>query len=117
MKAVRPEEGTWEENPQYAKKVLLDSKELGTEGCVLQVVRFAPGSVSKAHFHKHTKEIFYSLKGTGVVKINGEEIELAEGTTVLCSPNEVHSIENNSDSEFLFLVFKLNAMQNDFFEP
>lgn len=116
MKAVRPEDKGWEENPQYAKKVLLNEAEIGTKGCVLQIVRSVPGSISKSHFHKKTREIFYILGGKGKVSINGKDIEVSEGSTVLCSPNERHFIASSSGSGLLFLVFKIDAAENDFFE-
>ena len=50
---------------------------------------------SRAHYHKKMTEIYYVLEGTGRMELDGEEVELRPGKSVLIRPGCVHRAVGN----------------------
>jgi quercetin dioxygenase-like cupin family protein len=49
---------------------------------------------------------FYVLEGTGFVEIAEEKVEVKAGQLIFSPANIVHTLYNESDSDFKFLVVK-----------
>ncbi|MFO1063260.1 MAG: cupin domain-containing protein [Pirellulales bacterium] len=62
-----------------------------------------PGVRTQAHYHPHTEEIYYILRGYGVMTRDGEEKEVHPGDAIAIPPGSVHSIYNPTDQELVFL--------------
>ncbi|MES2224118.1 MAG: cupin domain-containing protein [Patescibacteria group bacterium] len=65
----------------------------------------APGNISLAHKLK-TSEVYYILKGKGLMYIDGEEKEVSEGDIIYIPPFAEQKIKNidNIDLEFICIV-------------
>jgi mannose-6-phosphate isomerase-like protein (cupin superfamily) len=61
------------------------------------------GARTQAHFHPHSEEIYYVLRGQGILKIEGEEISLISGHAVAIAPGARHQVENRGTQELVFL--------------
>ncbi len=58
----------------------------------------------KPHYHKERDEIYFIIRGKGIIKINEEEIEVKEGDAILIPKGSIHSIRPiNKDIEFIFI--------------
>lgn len=55
-----------------------------------------PGCSIGLHRHDDEEEIYYILKGKGIVEDNGIKQEVYEGDIILTGGGASHSIENNS---------------------
>ena len=54
-------------------------------------------------YHKHPKEeIYFFFKGTGFVRIDGEEIPVAPGDVVRIPPDAMHTVVNREHAELLW---------------
>jgi len=42
------------------------------------------------HYHKKTTEFYYVLEGTGILELDGEEVELRKDTVVMIPPGVRH---------------------------
>lgn len=115
MKVVIPKERQWAKCKGYFKKILLDEKELKSKGNLLQIVKAEKGSVIKPHYHKKTSEIFYILKGKGILFVGNDRTRRKHGDVIFCEPGELHGVINDTEREFVWLVFKINARKNDTF--
>ncbi len=103
----------WKERFGYLKNAPFGGRELNCPGAKFQIIRFEPGSVLGPHHHLETTEIFYVIRGTGVIKINGKEMRFEPGDFMLCRPGDVHEVINDGEEEFVFLNFKTNEKDGD----
>lgn len=68
---------------------------------------FKKGERLKRHLHKEPiTEIYFVIKGTGLVLCDNKEIRIKEGDLLKIEPNEVHSIKNDGE-ELLKILFLL----------
>ncbi|MBI4840855.1 MAG: cupin domain-containing protein [candidate division NC10 bacterium] len=56
-----------------------------------------------AHFHPRTEEIYYVLRGRGLMNLEGERRELGPGDGVLIPPKTRHRIRNIGPEPLVFL--------------
>lgn len=68
----------------------------------LAYARVGPRDASLPH-RLRTTEVYYILKGKGIVHIDGEQREVKEGSAVYIPPGAVQYIENIGDVELEFL--------------
>jgi quercetin dioxygenase-like cupin family protein len=113
MKAVKQDEKDWIKKEGYSKKILFTEYGLGSKGNVVQIVKIPAKSEVKAHYHKQTKEIFYILKGNGMMFFGDKQTRPKDGDVFLCEPSDVHGVVNDSDEDLIILVFKIDAKEND----
>lgn len=105
----------WKERFVYMKNVPFDEIDLNQKGAKFQIVRFLPKTRIEPHYHKKVYEIFYVRSGEGVIFFNGEKHDAKKDDFFLCQPNDVHEIINDSDEEFVLLIFKTNEDPEDIF--
>lgn len=55
-----------------------------------------PGCSIGSHSHDQEEEIYYILKGKGIVEDNGVKQEVSEGDVILTGGGASHSVENVS---------------------
>lgn len=58
-------------------------------------------------------EIYHILKGNAVIFCGEIRIRTQLGDNLLFEPREVHGVENNTDEDFQFVVFKINVKDGD----
>ncbi|MFH1473874.1 MAG: cupin domain-containing protein [Candidatus Aenigmatarchaeota archaeon] len=113
MKINKAEEGKWLKGDSYFKKILLSESDLKSPGNVFQVVKAEKGETIKSHYHKETSEVFYILKGNGIFFIGDNKQRYKEGDVLFCEAGERHGVINDTDEEFVWLVFKINFTEDD----
>ncbi len=63
-------------------------------------------SVSFYHQHKENEELYIFVGGKGQVQVDGEIIDVSEGSCVRISPNGVRTWRNNSDEDLYYIVIQ-----------
>lgn len=58
----------------------------------------------KPHYHKERDEVYYIIKGKGIMRVNEEKKDVKEGDVILIPKGSVHSLKN-VEKEPLILVF------------
>jgi mannose-6-phosphate isomerase-like protein (cupin superfamily) len=91
-------------NPEILKKVMIRNGEIPKITNFTQS-RFPSGAVASAHSHTDMYEIFLVQSGSGVFKINGQEIVVSAGSCVRVDLNESHEIQNTGQEELVLLYF------------
>ncbi|BCM91121.1 hypothetical protein IAD21_02985 [Abditibacteriota bacterium] len=61
------------------------------------------GQKTARHFHPKAEEIYFILKGRGLMEVDGEKAELGEGDAVAISSGAKHQIEALGDEKLEFL--------------
>ena len=80
---------------------------LNLTGCEISVNCVPEGfKVPFEHRHKQNEEVYIILKGEGIITVDGEKINVKEGSAVKISPKSSRTIENVSGSEFQFICIQ-----------
>jgi len=109
---ISTEEG-WVQDKGYKKKVLLEDQ---AGGAVLQINIAEPRTTLPSHYHKSTKEWIYILSGEATLIINDKKFPMKPNELITIEPDEIHTVRNDSEKEFKYLVFKSNVEKGDKFE-
>jgi mannose-6-phosphate isomerase-like protein (cupin superfamily) len=64
-----------------------------------------PGTSIGKHMHNGVEEIFYVMRGEGLVRVNEESAPIKAGDAVPIRAKEAHSFENTSGGDLEFLVY------------
>lgn len=85
-------------------RILLDEESVGAKQFALLVNEFDPGLTSKAHKHDKEEHAFYIISGTGIIRIEDEPIEVAEGDAVFVPPGKMHKASSTGDEILKYIV-------------
>ena len=68
-----------------------------------------PGEIS-CPFHSHAAqwELFYIVRGSGTVRLEGETLAVRPGDTIMHPPGEEHQITNTSNEELVYFIIADN---------
>lgn len=89
---------------RISKEVLLG------KGEVPHITQFAIAHVGvgqrvEAHSHSDMYEVFFVVKGSGELNVNGEIFRISKDDTFVIEPNEPHSITNNEAEDMVLQYF------------
>jgi len=115
MKFVKQEEKEWLKRQGYSKKILLTEDDLKSKGNIVQIVKNEAHTEIKPHHHEKMKEIYHILEGNAIVFCGDTRVRTNPGDTLLCEPKEVHGVVNDTDKDFVFVVFKIDAKDDDMY--
>ena len=90
-----------EDAPGVLRRVVIGADD-GAPTFVMRVFEVKPGSSTPFHSHSWEHEVFI-LSGKGIVKGEGKEKPIAEGTVVFVAPNEEHCFTNTSSDVLRFI--------------
>ncbi len=76
-------------------------------------ITIPPGGTAMPHYHKNTEETYMILSGLATLQIQGEQLVIAAGETVLIEPGETHQIKNNGEENLVFIAVCVPAWQPD----
>ncbi len=62
-----------------------------------------PDQATERHYHRATEEIYFVLKGSGRMEVDGNTRMVRPGDAVLIPPGAWHTLENNGSSELRIL--------------
>ncbi len=62
-----------------------------------------PGLESEEHYHRETEEIYYIVRGQGLMSLGGERREVGPGDGILIPPGTWHKIRNIGQDPLVFL--------------
>lgn len=71
------------------------------------------GTRTLAHRHQQSEELYYILRGRGLMHLGIEHFEVGPGDTVCIAPGTVHSIENTAAEELVILCSCAPAYAHD----
>ena len=107
MKKVRiadvPREGV-SHDPQITKQVLLRRGDLPHLNAFSRAT-FAPGQSARMHAHEDMFEVFWVESGTGQMRVDGADHQLAPGTCIMVEPREHHEISNTGSADLVLMYF------------
>jgi len=102
----------WQDRFSHQKSILFGEDDFGSKGTKLQAIKFPPKGGIKPHFHKQRTEVFYVLRGKGIISLNGEDNTCQPDDFLICKPGTKHAFTNNGDEDFVIVVFRTNDPGN-----
>lgn len=76
-------------------KRVIEKKAVGTKRIAgLGLIEVPPGGVFPPHTHPEREEVYYVLAGSGIILVDDEEIQAAEGLTFYVSGETRHGMKN-----------------------
>ena len=91
-------------NPAIKKKIMLHPGEVPHVTGFSQA-SFPPGEVAHLHLHDDMHEVFYVMRGNGVMRVDDNEFPLSEGSCIQEAPGETHEIINNGKTNLVICYF------------
>ena len=80
---------------------------LGLTSCEISINSTAAGNgMPIYHNHQQNEEIYIFIQGTGQVQIDGEVIDVQEGTIVRIAPNGERIWRNNSKEPLQYIIIQ-----------
>ncbi len=61
------------------------------------------------HKHKENEELYLFIKGKGQFQIDGETVDVCEGTAIRVSPNGVRTWKNTSTEDLFFIIVQAKS--------
>lgn len=92
---------------------------LNLNGMQVSLNKFPKGFATPfIHKHKENEELYIFVKGKGQIQVDGEIIDVEEGTCVRCAPNAERAWRNNSNEDIYYIVIqaKENSLAQDTFD-
>lgn len=80
---------------------LISEEERKRLDVALAVGSLPPGRKAIPHYHKISEEIYYVIDGKGRVRVGERDFEVKKGSVINIPINQVHALENGSDSKEL----------------
>ena len=102
LTTVAPEGVT--HDPEVAKRVLVRNGAV-PHLTTLSQAELRPGQSVSGHHHVDMHEVFLVAGGTGVMTVDGHEIELRAGVCVVVEPGERHRIAQRGDVPLVLTYF------------
>lgn len=105
--------------PRKVKGKLFLKEILGLTGMQVSLNRLPAGvAVPFTHKHQQNEELYIFIKGSGQMQVDGEIIEVKEGSAVRVSPEGSRVWRNNSSEDLYYIVIqaKDGSLAQDTFE-
>ena len=91
-------------NPGCESRQLLYPGNSQSERVTLTEVHVAPGAFQPRHAHEASEQIWYALRGKGVLLLaDGREEVFAGGDVVRFADGDIHGLRNNAAEPFVYL--------------
>ena len=74
-----------------------------TEAQSLAEATLEPGEATTRHYHRVAEEIYFVLKGSGALEVDGDRRHVRPGDAVLIPAGAWHVLENEGTSELRIL--------------
>ena len=74
-----------------------------TQAQSLAEATLEPDQATTRHYHRATEEIYFVLKGSGTLEIDGDTRKVRPGDAILIPAGAWHTLENDGTSELRIL--------------
>lgn len=91
-------------NPGVVSRQLLNPENSESVRVTITEVHLESGATQPRHSHESSEQIWYAVKGRGVLLLADNEEKLFEaGDVVRFGDGDIHGLHNDSDEEFIYI--------------
>ena len=83
------------------------------EGLSVKLENMPPQTEEVLHYHNHSQQFFYILKGKAVFEVDDVILFVHEGEGINIEPQQKHRIMNKEETMLEFIVCSQPSTQND----
>ena len=83
--------------------LMLTKGQFGSSNLAITWVDCAPGSEQRLHVHETQEQVYVIVRGSGVMRVAGEEQEVGPGTMVYVPPGSEHAIRNDGNETLTYI--------------
>lgn len=108
----------WESPPGHTNsysKMLISPENSDTRDVDFRVSIYHPQGYAEVHEHAVAENIYYIIRGTGLVELDGEKHVVEPNTVVYMPPGVKHGIWNTGFEDLVMVVVAVPA--NDMHRP
>ena len=85
-------------------------EEMGLTGMEVSLNKMpAGGGMPFHHRHQENEELYFFIRGKGQFQLDGQTIDVAEGTAIRVAPKAARCWRNNSKEDLYYLVIQAKA--------
>lgn len=106
-KIFKSEEIDWVEPPEHFgafSKLLINPDNSATKDFDFRISSYQPKGYCKVHSHEHAENLYYILKGKGIVELNGSRKLVEPHMVIFIPPKVKHGITNTGYEDLIFVV-------------
>lgn len=105
-KLFKAEEVNWIEAPGHfsAFSKMLVNENCGSRYFDFRVSSYQPKGYCETHSHQTAENIYYILKGEGIVELDGKRHLVSPGVVIFIPPKVKHAIINTGFEDLIFIV-------------
>ncbi len=106
-KIMRVEEAFWEQPPGHYEafsKMLVHPSNAATKYFDFRISSYQPKGYAEVHVHEVAENIYYILRGKGIVELDGERHLVEPHMVIHIPPGVRHGIFNTGLEDLVFLV-------------
>jgi len=88
-------------------KRMFNPETVGTKNMTFSVGYFAPGEGLKPHLHPESEEVYYVVRGEGIVLIGEERkpLPIDPDTAIYIPPGKIHGVKNSGEDRLVICFF------------
>ena len=91
-------------NPGVVSRQLLNPENSESVRVTITEVHLEPSAIQPRHSHESSEQIWYAVKGRGVLLLaNDEEKSFEAGDVVRFADGDIHGLRNDSDDGFIYI--------------
>jgi mannose-6-phosphate isomerase-like protein (cupin superfamily) len=83
------------------------------DGDLAVALGFANEGVDEPHFHSRITEIYLVARGSSIIRVEDESIDLREGDALIIEPGEAHTFLASSEDYLHFVIHTPGLVGND----
>jgi mannose-6-phosphate isomerase-like protein (cupin superfamily) len=106
-KLMRVEEAFWEQPPKHFEafsKMLVHPSNADTKFFDFRISSYQPKGYAETHVHRIAENIYYILRGRGIVELDGEKHLVEPHMVIHIPPGVRHGIFNTGLEDLVFIV-------------
>jgi mannose-6-phosphate isomerase-like protein (cupin superfamily) len=81
----------------------MDAGDLGSRNLAITWVDVPPGAEQRAHSHEDSEQVYVIVRGSGRMRVAGDEEQVAEGDLVFIPPATDHGIVNDGAETLVYV--------------
>lgn len=83
---------------------------LNLTGCEISINAMPPGgAIPFYHAHRQNEEVYLFIKGRGQLQVDGDTLEVREGSIVRIDPDAQRIWRNHSDETLVYIIIQTKA--------
>jgi len=106
-KIMRVEEAFWEQPPAHFEaysKMLVHPTNADTTHFDFRISSYQPKGYAEVHVHQVAENLYYILRGKGIVELDGERHLVEPNVVIHIPPGVRHGIFNTGLEDLVFIV-------------